>query len=106
MLCGALYADHRVYQIHRDSGGTKMASNKSGMRGTGGGASRSELAGALLAIVAGGVAGGTLLVAGAKALGDKLLEKQVSDYEKLERQREADKEEARRITAAENGEEL
>ena len=37
-------------------------------------------------------------------LGDKIAEKQVSDYEKLEKQREADKEEAKRIMAAEEGE--
>ena len=44
-----------------------------------------------------GVAGGALLVSGAKALGEAMLDKQVSDYEKLEAQREADKEEVRRI---------
>ena len=73
-----------------------MASNKTGIdninAGAGGG-----LGGTLLKIMAYGVAGGALLVSGAKALGEALLDKQVSDYEKLEAQREADKEEVRRI---------
>ena len=73
-----------------------MASNKTGIdniRNSAGG----DLAGTLLKIVAYGVAGGALLVSGAKALGEALLDKQVSDYEELEAQREADKEEVRRI---------
>ena len=73
-----------------------MASNKTGIdnisNGAGGG-----LGSTLIKVVAYGVAGGALLVSGAKALGEALLEKQVSDYEKLEAQREADKEEVRRI---------
>ena len=73
-----------------------MASNKTGIdnvnAGPGGG-----LGGALIKIIAYGVAGGALLISGAKALGEALLDKQVSDYEKLEAQREADKEEVRRI---------
>lgn len=51
----------------------------------------------LLKIIAFGVAGGAALIGGAKALGEKLEEKQVKDYEKLEAQREADKENVRRI---------
>ena len=58
---------------------------------------RGGLGGTLLKIIAYGVAGGALLISGAKQLGEALLDKQVSDYEKLEAQREADKEEVRRI---------
>ena len=63
---------------------------------------RGGLAGTLLKIIAYGVAGGALLISGAKQLGEALLDKQVSDYEKLEAQREADKEEVRRIMENEN----
>ena len=73
-----------------------MSSNKTGIdninAGAGGG-----LGGTLLKIIAYGVAGGALLISGAKQLGEALLDKQVRDYEKLEAQREADKEEVRRI---------
>ena len=73
-----------------------MSSNKTGIdninAGAGGG-----LGATLLKIVAYGVAGGALLISGAKQLGEALLDKQVRDYEKLEAQREADKEEVRRI---------
>lgn len=73
-----------------------MASNKTGIGNIGTG-KVADLGGTLLKIVAYGVAGGALLVSGAKALGEALLDKQVSDYERLEAQREADKEEVRRI---------
>lgn len=73
-----------------------MSTNKTGIDNISAGAGRG-LGAALLKIVAYGVAGGALLVSGAKALGEALLDKQVSDYEKLEAQREADKEEVRRI---------
>ena len=63
---------------------------------------RGGLGGTLLKIIAYGVAGGALLISGAKQLGEALLDKQVSDYEKLEAQREADKEEVRRIMENEN----
>lgn len=73
-----------------------MASNKTGIdnlnAGAGGG-----LGSTLLKIVAVGVAGGALLISGAKQLGEALLDKQVSDYEKLEARRAADREEVRRI---------
>ena len=46
-----------------------------------------------------------LLISGAKALGEFILEEQKDSYQKLEERREADKEAARRITAVENGEE-
>ena len=73
-----------------------MASNKSGIDNISTGPVRG-LGGTLLRIVAYGVAGGALLISGAKQLGEALLDKQVSDYEKLEAQREADREEVRRI---------
>lgn len=73
-----------------------MASNKTGIGNIGTGKA-GDLGGTLLKIVAYGVAGGALLISGAKALGEAMLDKQVSDYEKLEAQREADKEEVRRI---------
>ena len=75
-----------------------MASNKSGIGNMGNGAG-GGLGGTLLRIVAVGVAGGALLISGAKQLGEALLDKQTRDYEKLEAQREADREEVRRITA-------
>ena len=73
-----------------------MANNKSGLRNinTNPGAG---LGGTLIKIVAVGVAGGALLISGAKQLGDALLEKQASDYIKLEEKRAADREEIRRI---------
>lgn len=73
-----------------------MASNKTGIDNISTGAC-GGLGGTLLKIVAYGVAGGALLISGAKALGEALLDKQTADYEKLEAQREADKEEVRRI---------
>ena len=73
------------------------------MKGPAGGSSGGGLGSALLGILAAGVAGGTLLIAGAKALGEKLEEKQASDYEKREEQRKADIEEVRRIMKGEEG---
>ncbi|MCQ2563825.1 MAG: hypothetical protein MJ128_04985 [Mogibacterium sp.] len=73
-----------------------MASNKTGIGNIGTGKA-GDLGSTLLKIVAYGVAGGALLVSGAKALGEALLDKQVSDYEKREARREADKEDVRRI---------
>ena len=75
-----------------------MASNKTGMNNAGA-SSGGGLGGTLLKIIAVGVAGGALLISGAKQLGEALLDKQVSDLKKLEEQREADKEEVRRIAA-------
>jgi len=80
-----------------------MAGNKSKIRNMG--KSEASLGGALLTIIAAGVAGGALLISGAKALGEFILEEQKDSYQKLEERREADKEAARRITAVENGEE-
>ena len=79
-----------------------MASNKSGMKGAAGGGSGSGLAGVLLKMLAAGVAGGALLIAGAKTAGDKMLEKHESDKKKLEEQRASDREEVRRIMDTEN----
>ena len=73
-----------------------MASNKTGIDNINNGAGKS-LGGTLLKIVAYGVAGGALLISGAKQLGEALLDKQESDYRKLEEQREADSEAIRRI---------
>lgn len=73
-----------------------MASNKTGITNTGGKVS-AGLGGALLSILAAGIAGGALLIAGAKTVGDKLLEKQENDRIRLEEKRAADKEEVRRI---------
>lgn len=75
-----------------------MASNKTGIGNIGGG-SGGGLAGTLLKIVAYGVAGGALLISGAKSLGEAMLDKQESDYRRLEAQHEADMEEVRRIVA-------
>ncbi|MBQ3370564.1 MAG: hypothetical protein IJG48_06030 [Mogibacterium sp.] len=73
-----------------------MASNKTGIENlnasAGGG-----LGSTLIKIVAVGVAGGALLISGAKQLGEALLDKQASDQKKLEDQRAADREEIRRI---------
>ena len=75
-----------------------MASNKTGIdnlnTSAGGG-----LGGTLLKVIAVGVAGGALLISGAKQLGEALLSKQESDSKKLEDQRAADREEVRRIVA-------
>ena len=60
---------------------------------------REGLAGTLIGMLAVGVAGGALLISGAKLVGEKLLDAQVRKYEELERRREADKEEVRRITS-------
>ena len=73
-----------------------MASNKTGIDNISAGPGKS-LGGVLLKIIAYGVAGGALLISGAKQLGEALLDKQVSDYKKLEEQRKADREEVRRI---------
>ena len=78
-----------------------MASNKTGMTEAGGMAGKG-LGGALLKIVAIGFAGGAALIGGAKAFGEALESKQQSDHEKLEERRALDREEVRRITAAES----
>ena len=73
-----------------------MASNKTGIDNLNASTGK-NLGGALLKIIAYGVAGGALLISGAKQIGEALLEKQASDQEKLEDQRAADREEIRRI---------
>ena len=73
-----------------------MASNKTGIDNLSAGGGKS-LAGALIKILAYGVAGGALLISGAKQIGEALLDKQESDQKKLEEQRAADREEIRRI---------
>ena len=73
-----------------------MASNKTGIDNLNASAGK-NLGGTLLKIIAYGVAGGALLVSGAKQVGEALLDKQANDYKKLEEQRAADREEIRRI---------
>ena len=73
-----------------------MASNKAKIRNTQVAADL-HLGRVLIKIVAFGVAGGAALIGGAKALGEKLEENQVKNYEKLEAEREAGKENVRRI---------
>lgn len=73
-----------------------MASNKSKISNVGG-KKDASLGGALLTIIAAGVAGGALLISGAKALGEFILDEQKNSYTKLEEKREADKEAVRRI---------
>lgn len=73
-----------------------MASNKTGIDNLNASAGR-NLGGTLLKVIAYGVAGGALLISGAKQVGEALLEKQANDYKKLEEQRAADREEIRRI---------
>jgi len=77
-----------------------MASNKTGMTRPER-TSQSEIGGTLIKMLAVGVAGSAALIAGAKVLGEKILDVQVKKYEQLEQQREADKEEVRRIMMAE-----
>ncbi len=77
-----------------------MASNKTGMTKPER-TSQSEIGGILIKMLAVGVAGSAALIAGAKVLGEKILDVQVKKYEQLEQQREADKEEVRRIMMAE-----
>lgn len=76
-----------------------MASNKTGM--TEGAKQTGGLGGVLIAMIAAGLAGGTILVAGAKVLGELLLSHETERYRRLEEQRELDREEVKRITAAE-----
>ena len=73
-----------------------MASNKTGIDNLNASAGK-NLGGTLLKIIAYGVAGGALLISGAKQVGEALLDKQANDYKKREEQRAADREEIRRI---------
>ena len=73
-----------------------MASKKTGIDNLNASAGK-NLGSVLIRIIAYGVAGGALLISGAKQLGEALLDKQASDYRKLEEQREADREAIRRI---------
>ena len=80
-----------------------MASNKMGMTETKRVEQSGNLAGTLIKMIGTGLAGGTLVIAAAKVLGEKLLDHETERYERLERQRELDREEVKRITAAEEG---
>ncbi len=73
-----------------------MASNKTGINNINNGGGKG-LAGTLIRVIAYGVAGGALLIGGAKQLGEMLLDKQESDQKLLEERRAADREEIRRI---------
>lgn len=73
-----------------------MASNKAKIRNAQAAADL-HLGRVLIKIVAVGFAGGVALIGSAKALGEKLEAKQVKDYEKREAEREAGKENVRRI---------
>lgn len=73
-----------------------MASNKTGIDNINNGGGKG-LAGTLIKILAYGVAGGALLISGAKQFGEALLDKEESDQKKLEERRAADIEEIRRI---------
>ena len=57
----------------------------------------------LLAMIGIGIAGGAALIGGGAKLGNMLLDKQASDYEKLEAQREADRQSVRAIMENEIG---
>ena len=94
MICIVLCYNHFV--DHSSEEGLKMASNKTGINNINAAADR-NLGSTLLKIVAYGVAGGALLISGAKRFGEVLVEKQENDYKKLEEQRAADREEIRRI---------
>ena len=61
------------------------------------------LAKTLLTMVGVGIAGGAALIGGGAKLGNMLLNKQASDYEKLEAQREADRQSVRDIMENEIG---
>lgn len=73
-----------------------MASNKTGIDNINAGPGKG-LGGTLIKILAYGVAGGALLISGAKQIGEVLLDKQESDQKRLEEKRAADREEIRRI---------
>lgn len=60
-----------------------------------------ELGQALLAIVGIGLAGGIALIGGAVKLGEKILDLQVRAYEKIESEREAQKQAVKEISAGE-----
>lgn len=77
-----------------------MASKKSSMKDAPA-RSGGSLGGALLGIIAAGVAGGALLISGAKALGEFIELETDRGNKRLEERREAAKEEVRRITANE-----
>ena len=73
-----------------------MASKKAKIRNAQAGADL-HLGRVLIKIVAVGFAGGVALIGSAKALGEKLEDKHVKDFEKREAEREAAKEDVRRI---------
>ena len=79
-----------------------MASNKTGMRKAKA-SSGQGLGSELLSIVAVGFTLGAALIGAAVALGEAIEGIQADEPEKLEERRAADREEVRRISAAESG---
>lgn len=59
---------------------------------------QADLTGVLIKMIAFGVAGGAFLIAGAKMLGEKIVELELDKFDRIERQRQADLEEAERIS--------
>ena len=59
---------------------------------------QADLTGVLIKMIAFGVAGGAFLIAGAKMLGEKIVELELEKFDRIERQRQADLEEAERIS--------
>lgn len=78
-----------------------MASNKTGMTEQKRQPER-KLGRTLIAIVAAGAGGGVALITTAKKLGEKILELQQRRYERLERLRELERENVKRIIQAES----
>ena len=74
-----------------------MASNKTGMTKPKG-QSQGDLTEVLIKMIAYGVAGGAFLIAGAKILGEKMVELEQDKFDRIERQRKADREEVARIS--------
>lgn len=72
-----------------------MASNKTGMTEVK--EKPSGLGETLITMIAAGLAGGTFVIAAAKYIGEKLLDYETGRYERLEKQRELDRQEVRRI---------
>lgn len=85
-------------------GRKEEAMGKSGMKpgfGNSGRKPDAELGQALLTLVGAGLAGGIALIGGAIKLGEKILDLQVKAYEKIEAERESQKQAAREIAESE-----
>ena len=62
------------------------------------GQQQGDLTEVLIKMIAYGVAGGAFLIAGAKLLGEKIVELELDKFDRIEKQRRADLEEAARIS--------